>query len=46
MMMTLRMHLLFVINFLDDFHSDFVEFVLQDGLFFKGSQLCVPKYSM
>ena len=28
------------------FHSDFSEFILQDGLLFKGSQLCIPKCSM
>ena len=28
------------------YHSNFSEFILQDGLLFKGNQLCVPKGSV
>lgn len=33
-------------QFSDAFHSKSTDFVLQDGLLFKGAQLCVPKCSM
>ena len=30
----------------DSFHSNFFEFIVQDGLLFKGSKLCISKCSM
>lgn len=33
-------------QFFDSYHANFPEFLLQQGLLFKGSQFCVPKCSM
>lgn len=33
-------------EFANAFHSKFLDYTLQDGLLFKGSQLCIPKCSM
>lgn len=30
----------------DKYHKEFLDFILQEGLLFKGSQLCIPKGSM
>lgn len=31
---------------MDKYHTDFFEYLIQDGLLFKGHQLCIPKCSM
>lgn len=33
-------------KFLNTFHSEYSDFFLQNGFLFKGSQLCVPRFSM
>ena len=33
-------------DFENHFHSKFLEYTLQNGLLFKGNQLCVPKGSI
>ena len=34
------------IRFVGRYNTDFSEFLIQDGLLFKGHQLCIPKCSM
>ena len=33
-------------EYANTFHGEFIDYVLQDGLLFKGSRLCIPKSSM
>ena len=33
-------------DFANNFHSKFFEYTLQNGLLFKGQQLCIPRRSM
>ena len=30
----------------DGYHTNFLDYIIQEGLFFKGSKLCIPKCSM